>query len=50
MNGYQFKSTDIFDNLNRSIDSAYVDGVSITHEAPHACIWTYAVGTHDRLT
>ena len=47
--GYQLGSTDVFDNLNRSIDSAYVDGVSITHGTPRTHIWTYAAGEHDSL-
>ena len=41
--GYQYYSMDGFHNL--SIDSHYVDGVSITHGAgPRQHVWTYAVG------
>ena len=45
--GYQLGSTDVFDNANHSIDSAYVDGVSITHGTPRSHIWTYAAGSRD---
>ena len=46
--GYQFHSTDAFARVDpaygRDIDSAYVDGVSITHGNPRKHIWTFAVG------
>ena len=32
---------------SRSIDGAYLDGVSITTERPRKYIWSYAVGTSD---
>ena len=46
--GYQVGSTDTFGNsargTNPSIDSAYVDGVSLTHGNPRQHIWTFAAG------
>ena len=47
MIGYQLGDTQPFDYRNRGIDSAYVDGVSITHGTPRSHIWTYAAGSHD---
>ena len=41
--GYQYYSTDAFvppDNIN----SAYVDGISITYGSPRRHLWTYAAG------
>ena len=45
--GYQYRTTDAFDNHSRSglltIDSNYVDGVSLTHGSdPRQHIWTFA--------
>ena len=43
--GYQYADTDAFYHLGSGIDSAYVDGVSITHGSnPRKHIWTYAGG------
>ena len=44
---YQFGSPDAFSrrNLNDGIDSAYVDGVSITHGSPRQHIWSFAAGS-----
>ena len=47
--GYQIGSTDVFLNQQRSIDTSYVDGVSITHGSPRTHIWTYAAGGSDNL-
>ena len=44
--GYQKGSPDAFQS-NVSIDSYYVDGLSITHGTPRQHIWTYAVGLTD---
>jgi dynein heavy chain len=47
--GYQFASAEAFGyyaNGPRDIDSAYVDGVSITQGSPRKHIWTYAVRTN----
>ena len=41
---YQKGTPDGFYNKHLSIDSSYVDGLSITHGNPHQHIWTYAVG------
>ena len=47
--GYQFGSPDAFVcHGNCTIDSRYVDGVSITHGAsPRKHIWTYAAGVYE---
>ena len=42
---YQKGSTDAFNVfINRTIDNAYVDGVSITHGFPRQHIWSFAAG------
>ena len=45
--GYQKGSTDAFQYNTRSIDTYYVDGLSITHGNPRQHIWSYAVGLTD---
>ena len=47
--GYQVGSTDVFGVQQFSIDTAYVDGVSITYGQPRNHIWTYAAGLTDIL-
>ena len=53
--GYQFGSPDGFEKLRFcpapcTIDSSYVDGVSITHGAsPRKHIWTYAAGLVENM-
>ena len=43
--GYQIGSDDGFGTTSTSIDSTYVDGVSITYgTSPRRHIWTYAIG------
>ena len=45
--GYQFGSPDGFYSYLRysqSLESAYVDGLSVTHGSPRHHIWTFAVG------
>ena len=48
--GYQKSTTDGFRVYNlatsRSLDSPYLDGISITYGIPRKHIWTYAIG-HD---
>ena len=49
--GYQKSGTDGFANFHnptRSINSPYVDGVSITYGNPRKHIWTYAMGHSDK--
>ena len=41
--GYQYGHIDAFDN-SRSIDSDYVEGLSVTHGTPRNHIWTFAAG------
>ena len=46
--GYQKGATDAFENFySQTIDSYYVDGLSITHGNPRQHIWTYAAGLTD---
>ena len=47
--GYQKGTTDGFGSLRnfRSINKAYVDGVSITIGSPRKHVWTYAAGQSD---
>ena len=47
--GYQIGSTDVFANEQNSIDTGYVDGVSITYGRPRTHIWTYAAGVSEQL-
>ena len=48
--GYQVGSTDVFDSRRESVDTAYVDGVSITYgSSPRTHIWTYAAGLSEQL-
>ena len=48
--GYQVGSTDVFFNQQASIDTGYVDGVSITYgSSPWRHIWTYAAGLSEQL-
>ena len=45
--GYQEGSTDAFEPVSlgyNTIDTYYVDGVSITHGSPRRHLWTYATG------
>ena len=44
--GYQKGSPDAFEH-GGSIDSFYVDGLSITHGSPRQHIWTYAAGVSE---
>jgi hypothetical protein len=48
--GYQIGNTDVFQNQRNSINTGYVDGVSITHGSlPRWHIWTYAAGLSEQL-
>ena len=42
--GYQYRHTDAFRDGNSSIDSYYVEGLSVTHGTPRNHIWTFAAG------
>ena len=49
--GYQYRSMDAFwQSPIRTIDDAYVDGLSITHDNPRKHLWTLAVGTYELNT
>ena len=45
--GYQKGATGAFASISQSIDTFYVDGLSVTHGNPRQHIWTYAVGLTD---
>ena len=47
--GYQYKTTNAFYRRSTfvSIDTAYVDGVSLTHGRPREHIWIFAAGFHE---
>ena len=48
--GYQIGSTDVFANEQNSIDTGYVDGVSVAYgSSPRRHIWTYAAGVSEQL-
>ncbi len=47
--GYQHGSTDGFIKC-RSIDSIYVDGVSLSHGSPRRHIWTFASATDEAVS
>ena len=42
--GYQLGGTQAFHSNETSINSPYVDGVSVTHGSPRQHIWTFAAG------
>ena len=45
--GYQSGTPDAFRGPNRSIDSTYLDGVSVTHGSPRQHIWSFAGGLEE---
>ena len=47
LKGYQKGAVDAFRDSSYSLDSSYVDGVSITLGSPHKHVCTYAVGLSD---
>ena len=48
--GYQKGVPDAFYHTGNSIDSYYVDGLSVTHGNPRQHIWTYAAGAKGDVT
>ena len=42
--GYQHRDTDAFNSDATPIDSAYTDGLSVTHGTPRNHIWTFTAG------
>ena len=46
--GYQFGSPDAFYSSGSSIDTYYVDGVSVTRGSPRQHIWTFAAGVDEQ--
>ena len=48
--GYQVGNTDSFRSSSLSIDTPYVEGVSLTHGYPRKHIWTFANGVDEQTT
>ena len=48
--GYQLGSPDAFSSGSASIDSFYLDGVSVTYGSPRQHIWSFAAGLDEVLT
>ena len=48
--GYQLGSPDAFRGSLLSINTSYVDGVSVTRGSPRQHIWTFAAGVHEHMT
>ena len=48
--GYQLSTPDAFRGSSRSIDSNYLDGVSVTHGSPRQHIWSFAGGLDEEST
>ena len=47
--GYQIGIPNAFNANGRSIDSNYVNGISVTHGSPRQHIWTFATGLDELL-
>ena len=48
--GYQLATPDGFHGSSRSIDSNYLDGVSVTHGSPRQHVWSFAAGLDEGNT
>ena len=48
--GYQLGNTDSFRGSSQSINTYYVDGVSVTRGSPRQHIWTFATGVDEQPT
>ena len=47
--GYQLGIPNAFDATGRSIDTNYVNGISVTHGSPRQHIWTFAAGVDEQI-
>ena len=47
--GYQLGIPNAFDATGRSIDTDYVNGISVTHSSPRQHIWTFAAGVDEQI-
>ena len=45
--GYQLGSADVF--IHHSINTSYVDGISVTHGSSRQHIWTFVAGVHEKM-
>ena len=48
--GYQLSTPDAFNGAGQSIDTYYLDGVSVTHGSPRQHIWSFAGGLDEGNT
>ena len=48
--GYQYGFPEVFNTGTNSIDSHYLDGVSITHGTPRTHLWSYAAGITEQFS
>lgn len=48
--GYQKGSTEAFATIEKTIDGAYVGGLSLTHGSPRKHIWTFASGLSEQCS
>ena len=46
--GYQIGTPDAFNGAGRSIDTYYIDGVSVTYDSPRQHIWSFVGGVDER--
>ena len=46
--GYQLRTPDAFRGSSQSIDTFYLEGVSVTHGSPRQHIWSFAGGLDER--
>ena len=48
--GYQISTPDAFNGAGQSIDTYYLDGVSVTYGSPRQHIWSFVAGVDERRT
>ena len=48
--GYQYGYPEVFDSGTSSIDSHYLDGISITHGIPRTHLWSYVAGYSEQYS
>ena len=48
--GYQLSTPDAFRGSSQSIDSAHLDGISVTYGSPRQHIWSFAGGLDEENT
>ena len=48
--GYQISTPDAFNSAGRSIDTYYIDGVSVTYDSPRQHIWSFVGGVNEEYS